>query len=326
VNYEDDRELVERFYAQAIAGVASDEEELAIVRHLLDDAHRGGVVNDAGTQLVHFQDYDLPPDAEYLVDGRALNQQRLRNVAIIAGGFFLALLTVFFLYGRAPTSASDEALDQATTVATAPIFLATRTLTPTPTEPATATPTPTLTSTSTPTSTPQPTQTPTPLPPEEIELKPQPIKLDAEAVIPVSLEIAGRYFPIVPTGLRDGGWAYLTDPGQVSWLAGSYVNLVLGLPYTEDNLNLVASTLAISDTLIVRNNVGGALQYRVTDRRGVGVYAVETFSQRRAGLTLALLGGHEEDPSKRLVIQAVPLGTAAVPVGPGEEVIDDKNE
>ena len=144
------------------------------------------------------------------------------------------------------------------------------------------------------------------MPPEEVEIRAEPVKLDAKAVIPVSLEVAGRYFPVVPTGLRDGNWAFLTDPLQVSWLAGSQVNIVLGLPYTPENLNLVATTLTLSDTITVRNNVGGVHRYRVTDRHAVHAYAVEVFSQRRAGLTLALLGGNDEDPSRRLVIWAVP--------------------
>jgi len=166
----------------------------------------------------------------------------------------------------------------------------------------------------TPTPTRVPTQTPTPLPPEEVEVKPQPVTLEEGAVVPVSLEIAERYFLVVPTGLRDDQWAYLTEPDQagtergesISWLAGSYVNLLLGLPYTQQNLDLLSSTLAISDTLTLRNSVGGVNRYEVVDRRLVDVYAIEVLGQRRAGLTLVLLGGNEENPDRRLVIWAVP--------------------
>ena len=143
-------------------------------------------------------------------------------------------------------------------------------------------------------------------------------------MVPVSLEIAGRYFPVVPTGLRDDHWAYMTEPAQVSWLAGSYVNVLLGLPYTQQNLDLIPHTLAVSDTLtisstlILRNNVGGVNGYEVVDRHLVDVYAIEILGQRRAGLTLVLLGGNEEapdgGPDRRLVVWAVP-------VGPGEEVV-----
>jgi hypothetical protein len=54
--------------------------------------------------------------------------------------------------------------------------------------------------------------------------------------------------------------------------------------------------------------VGGVNQYRVVDRHLVDVYAIEVLGQRRAGLTLVLLGGNEESPDRRLVIWAVPEG------------------
>ncbi|HSQ07691.1 MAG TPA: hypothetical protein VLM84_08370, partial [Chromatiaceae bacterium] len=212
-----------------------------------------------------------------------------------------ALLALFLVYGGDSASRPTPTPEAATRV---PLFLATQTLTPVPT----GSPTPTAVPTYTPTPTRVPTQTPTPLPPEEVEGKPQPVQLEEGAVVPVSLEVAGQYFPVVATGLRDGHWAYLTEPDQVSWLAGSYVNLLLGLPYTLQNLDLLASTLTISDTVTLRNSVGGVNRYRVADRRPVDVYAIEVLGQRRAGLTLVLLGGNEENPDRRLVIWAVPVG------------------
>jgi hypothetical protein len=56
----------------------------------------------------------------------------------------------------------------------------------------------------------------------------------------------------------------------------------------------------------LRNSVGGINHYRVVDRHLVDVYAIEVLGQRRAGLTLVLLGGNEESPDRRLVIWAVP--------------------
>jgi hypothetical protein len=301
-------ELIEQYYRHTVAWAPSDEEALAIAQDLLEKAQRGFVVDDTGDRLIYASDPELPVDAEFLVDEGALRQQRLRRGLAIVGAFLVALLALLLIYGG--DSGSTPA---ATPVATTPvpIFLATQTLTPTPTGSSTPTATPFPTYTPTPTST--PTQTPTPLPPEEVEVKPQPVKLEEGAVVPVSLEIAGRYFPVVPTGLRDDHWAYMTETGQVSWLAGSYVNVLLGLPYTQQNLDLMASSLAISDTLtttsstlVLRNSVGGVNQYQVVDRHLVDVYAIEVLGQRRAGLTLVLLGGNEESPDRRLVIWAVP--------------------
>jgi hypothetical protein len=298
---EEERDLIERYYRKAVAWAPSDEEELAIARELLEKAQRGFVVDDAGEGLLYARDPELPVDAEFLVDEGAVRQQRFRRALPILGAFLVAVLAVFLVYGRGSNSTSVPA---PTTTTQAPLFLATQTLTPT------GSPIPLPTFTQEPTATTAPTLTPTPLPPEEIAVKPQPVKLEEGAVVPVSLEVAGRYLPIVPTGLRDGHWAYVTEADQVSWLAGSYVNVVLGLPYTEDNLDLLASTIALSHTLTLRNSVGGTHRYRVVQCQQVDVYAIEVLAQRRAGLTLVLLGGNEdasdEGADRRLVIWAVP--------------------
>lgn len=300
-------ELIEQYYRQTVAWAPSDEEALAIAQDLLEKAQRGFVVDDTGDRLIYASDPELPVDAEFLVDEGALRQQRLRRGLAILGAFLVALLALLLIYGGDSASTPTPTPVATTRV---PLFLVTQTLTPTPT----GSPTPTATSfpTYTPTPTHTPTQTPTPLPPEEVEVKPQPVKLEEGAVVPVSLEIAGRYFPVVPTGLRDDHWAYMTEPDQVSWLAGSYVNVLLGLPYTQQNLDLMASSLAVSDTLttsstlVLRNSVGGINQYRVVDRHLADVYAIEVLGQRRAGLTLVLLGGNDENPDRRLVVWAIP--------------------
>ena len=300
-------ELIEQYYRQTVAWAPSDEEALAIAQDLLEKAQRGFVVDDTGDGLIYASDPELPVDAEFLVDEGALRQQRLRRGLAIVGAFVVTLLALLLIYGGDSTSTPTPTPVATTRV---PIFIATQTLTPKPT--ASPTPTAISTPTYTPPPTRTPTQTPTPLPPEQIEVRPQPVKLEEGAVVPVSLEIAGYYFPVVPTGLRDDHWAYMTEPDQVSWLAGSYVNVLLGLPYTQENLDLLASTLTISDTqttsstLVLRNSVGGINPYQVVERHLVDVYVIEVLGQRRAGLTLVLLGGNDGNPDRRLVVWAVP--------------------
>ena len=306
MSYEEERQLAEQYYRQAIAWAASDEDELAIAHDLLEKAQRGFVVDDTGDDLIYASDPELPVDAEFLVDEGALRRERLRRALPIVGALLVAVVAAFLVYGG---NSRPTATPTPTATTVAPLFLATQTLTPTTT--GSPTPTSTATATWTPTATSTPTETPTPVEPEEVRFKPEPVKLDPDAVVPVSLEIAGQYFPIVPTGLRDGGWAFVPEPDQVSWLAGSYVNVVLGLPYTGENQDLLASTVALSDTLVLRNNVGAANAFRVAERSLVDVYAIEALAQRRAGLTLVLVGGHEEapdgDPDRRLVIHATPI-------------------
>ena len=263
---DEERQLCEQYYSRAIAGTATDEEELAIALDLLERAKKGFVVNDAGTGLIYISEPDLPVDADYLLE-EGTPQQRLRQALPGLAALVVGAILILLLFGGGEGGATPTPTATVTTVA---VHLPTMTLTPVPTTP--VTPTPTATATTTPT--PLPTDTPTPATPKEVEVKPEPVKLEPGAVIPVSLELAGRYFAVVPTTLRDETWAYLPDPTKISWLAGSYVNVVLGLPYADDNLDLVTSTLALSDTLTLRTSVGGANTYQVVERRSVGVYEI----------------------------------------------------
>ena len=320
----EEQQLVEEFYRQRVAAAASDEEELRIVEDLLDKSRMGFIVGDDG-QGMYLQKLGIPTQADFLVlDQRQEPGRRLPLPSLL---LFLAL-AAFALF---PLLKKEEVpVPKSTRVAALAVVTQTARLSSpkslTPTAGPTLTETPSPTPTSTPTST--PTLTPTPLPPEEVEVKPEPVKLEPGAVVPVSLEIAGRYFPVVPTTLRDEAWAYQPDPNQVSWLAGSAVNVVLGLPYTAANLDLVTSlalsdtatlsdTLVANNTLILRTSTGGVFAYRLVERRRVGVYQIEVLDQRRAGLTLALLGGDEEASDQRLVLWAVPA-----PAQPDREEVE----
>ena len=302
---EEERDLCERYYSRAIGEATSDEEELAIAQHLLQEARLGAVVNDTGTALFYLDLHQLehlPVDADFLIEDEQDLRQRLHaNWPLLA--LFVALIA-FVLIRNTLGNQTPAPTPTATAFA---VLLPTMTLTPTATAPVTATPT--HTPTATPTS--PATATPTPARPKEVEVKPEPVELEPGAVIPVSLEVAGRYFPVAPTTLRDEAWAYLPDPNRISWLAGSAVNVVLGLPFSTTNLDLVAGSLALSDTLTVRSSVGGLNRYRVAGREWVDVYEIEALSQRRAGLTLVLLGSGEGDSGegadRRLVVWAVPI-------------------
>jgi len=318
MNLDEERQICERYYSRAIADATSDEEELAIALHLLEEARHGAVVNDTGTALVYLelaQLENLPVDADFLIEDDQDLRQRLR-----ANWPLLAAFLVLFAFALVRSATGPREAVPTATVTAAAVYLPPMTLTPTPTLVVTADPTATprtATVTPSPAPTSPPTETPTPATPKEVEVKPEPVELEPGAVLPVSLEVAGRYFPVVPTTLRDDTWAYLPDPDRISWLAGSYVNVVLGLPFTAENLDMVTGSLALSDTLTVRTSVAGTNRYRVTGRTSVGVYEIEALSQRRAGLTLVLLGGppgllggSDEAPDgerdRRLVVWAVP--------------------
>ncbi len=299
---EEQLDAIERYYRSQVASAPSDEEELAIAEALLEAAERGHVVNDAGTGTLIVRSPELPVDADFLLDEGALRRQQLRRALPMTGLLLVAAVALVLLYGGASATPEEVAIS---TSATVPATLSTVTLTPTVTH----TPSPTATAM------PTPTSTPTPLAPEEVEVEVAPVKLDPDAILPVSLEVAGHYFAVVPTGLRDDAWAYAPEPDRVSWLAGSYVNVILGLPYTTANAHLLTAGLALSDTVALRTSVGAVNHYTVEARRSVGMYEIEAFRQHRAGLTLVLLGGQGESPGTRLIVHAVPAGAD------GEEVI-----
>jgi hypothetical protein len=294
-----EHQIVQKYYKLVVTGARSDAEELHRARKMLEGAHKGEVPDDDGDSLCIIEpDLDLPVEADFLLEEET-PQQRLRQALPLIAAAVLAAIFALFAYG------GEEKTPPAATASPTPaaITLATRTLTPLPAMPST-TPQPSDTPTITPS--PLPTLTATPAPPEEVEVKPEPVDLEPGAVIPLSIEIAGRYFPIVPTTLRDDAWAYVPDGDRVSWLAGSRVNVVLGLPYDEANQDFLAATLAMSDTLTLRDSVGQARAYRVVERRQVSVYETEVLGQQRVGLTLLLLGGNAEASDHRLAILARP--------------------
>ena len=301
-----DLEICETYYRSAVAHAVSDDDELEIAQGLLEAAQRGQVPNDSGTGLIYAQVGELPVDADWMVGGRGQSgqKQQMRQIALIAGGLLAAIIFIILTSSGGGGKKTDTTPAPTEVSQVRPISIATQTLTPLP-----ATITPTPSSTPTPTITPSPS----PVPAKEIEVKPVVPTLEPGAVVPVSLETGGRFFPIALTTLRDDVWAYDQDPNKISWLVGSYVNIILGLPYSTDNLALMATTLKISDTLTLRNNVAGVNDYQIVSRQSVSIYEIEALAQRRAGLTLVLIGGNDESADSRLIIWAVPVRKEVAP-------------
>ena len=156
---DEERQLCESYYSRAIAGAASDEEELAIALALLEGAERGGVVNDAGTGLIYISEPEIAVDADYLLDEET-PRQRLRRIWPIVGAMAAVMLILLVRYGNWGGETEPTPTLTATTVA---VHLPTMTLTPTSTALVMATPT----NTPTVAPTPLPTETPTPAPPKE---------------------------------------------------------------------------------------------------------------------------------------------------------------
>jgi len=318
------RAILDKYYSHAIERVTSDEDELLIAEDMLRRARSGAVPDETGTKtMVIDPRRKVPLDNPLLVRSaaNALRQENLKRVLPIAG-LVAALVMVVFLMDRGGGEEEAVAAVASGTPAGTGVITGTVTLTTTPTlcpelaEGPTATPTLAPTATFAPTPTTLPTATPTAPPPGEptpevVQRKRTPVsvKPSGMTIWPVSVEIKERIFPVAITGLSekdDHLWGYAPEDNRVSWLAGSWVNVVLGLPFSFGNLDLLES-LEINDPLIIRDNHAVIHRFKVADVRVVKQHQIETLRQKEAGLTLVLLnkdvGEREGD---RLVAKARP--------------------
>jgi hypothetical protein len=159
-------------------------------------------------------------------------------------------------------------------------------------------PTPTLTATVTPT----PTPTATPLPPTAT-----PFALTGfDAAItagervsrdyyPVQLQIFAdpntppRVFIVQQQAVQLADWVYDSSPDVVSWLRGMTIRPVLGVPFSQSNLDLFRSLNTASE-LVVTMNTGDVWQFFYLDTEQVGRSDTTLFRQTEPGLTLVLIG------------------------------------
>lgn len=313
------RALLDKYYSQAIAGVTSDEDELLVAEDMLRRAQSGAVPDDAGAKTIVIDPRrKVPLDNPLLVKSAAsaLRQENLKRFLPLGGLIAVAIVVVSLINrggGKEEAAMAAASGTPGATVITGTVTLtATPTLTPTsvPTPFDTATPVPTATVTPTPTDMPSPLPNATPTP-MVIAYERTPVSVEPSRsmiIWPVSIEIKERIFPVAITGLTDEGrlWGYAPEDNRISWLAGSWVNVILGLPFSFSNLELLES-LEINDPLMIRDNHAVIHRFKISDVRVVEQHQIETLRQKEAGLTLVLLnqnvGEHEGD---RLIAKAIP--------------------
>ena len=134
-------------------------------------------------------------------------------------------------------------------------------------------------------------------PPIESVFDGQKIKLGM--FYPKTLEIGGVAYFIIPTDVSPTkGWQIPQMDGAASWINGSIVNYILGLPYTETNIRVMGS-LKVGDRVLIRTSTAGVLEFIVRETKRVPPQQVEIFQQGRQGITICLTG----DPAiDRLVV------------------------
>ena len=317
------RVLLDKYYSAQIAGVTSDEDELLVAEDMLRRAQSGAVPDDAGAKTIVIDPRrKVPLDNPLLVKSAAsaLRQENLKRFLPLGGLIAVAIIVVSLINRGGGKEEAAMAAASGTPGGTVITGTVTLTATPTPTLTPTSVPTPTPFDTATPVPTatvaPTPTDTPSSLPnatptPMVIEYERTPVSVEpSQSMIiwPVSIEIKERIFPVAITGLTDEGrlWGYAPEDNRISWLAGSWVNVILGLPFSFSNLELLES-LEINDPLMIRDNHAVIHRFKISDVRVVEQHQIETLRQKEAGLTLVLLnqnvGEHEGD---RLIAKAIP--------------------
>lgn len=107
---------------------------------------------------------------------------------------------------------------------------------------------------------------------------------------PVALEAGGSTFSVQATTMAgDGTWEVTSEPGTATWVYGTVINYLLGLPSLPENQELVQA-LQSEDPIILRLSNGTRLTFRVADHRGLTPEDLTPFSQASPGLTLVVRG------------------------------------
>lgn len=108
---------------------------------------------------------------------------------------------------------------------------------------------------------------------------------------PTSVEVGGRTLSVqTATPDETGAWEPVSDPDTATWVYGSVINYLLGLPSLSENEEMLQG-LQSGDPIIVRLSNGTRLTFRVAEHRNLTADQLTPFSQASPGLTLILRAG-----------------------------------
>jgi hypothetical protein len=118
--------------------------------------------------------------------------------------------------------------------------------------------------------------------------------------VPHKLYVRDREFEIEPVAVPKGNWTAGGGEGKIEWVFGSLVNVLLGLPNTAENADLLQA-LSAEDKITLELADGQRREFVFDAQQRVSPDNQEIFSQQHPGLTLILLG---DDGEQRLVVTA----------------------
>jgi hypothetical protein len=119
------------------------------------------------------------------------------------------------------------------------------------------------------------------------------------ALVPKKLYVRDRTFEITPVAVQRGNWPVGSDK-NATWVFGTLVNYLVGLPNTSENKDLLQA-LSEADQITLELSDGQAVSFKFDAQQLVSPGNEEIFTQQHPGLTLLLLG---DDGQQRLVVTA----------------------
>lgn len=158
-----------------------------------------------------------------------------------------------------------------------------------------ATLTPELTPTVTVTPTPENSPTPTPLALEASDRFIESGQTSNRDYFPVLLQVypadgtPARVFVVQERDIDTADWRYSNNPDVASWVSGLVVRPVLGLPFSEENADLMAA-LEPGSHFTLQMNTGAVLEFIYADTTRVIRQQTDVFQQEEPGIILILIG------------------------------------
>lgn len=134
---------------------------------------------------------------------------------------------------------------------------------------------------------------------DEVIISSEAISLTVDS--PLTLQIGGQLFNVQTQVIpATGAWVPSTNqPDTATWIYGTVVNYVLGLPDSVDNRALF-DRLVPGDNIVLTTRANNTLQFDFNSREVVFTTNQDIFAQHEPGITLVLMGTQGD---QRLVVR-----------------------
>jgi hypothetical protein len=118
-------------------------------------------------------------------------------------------------------------------------------------------------------------------------------------LVPRKLYVRDRSFAITPVAVQQGKWPVSAgDDATATWVFGSLVNYLIGLPNSSENKDLLQA-ISEADAITLELSDGQTIEFKFDAQQLVSPNDEQIFSQQHPGITLLLLG---DDGEQRLVV------------------------